>query len=77
MHHDHYITTTSETRLFGCPSVTVEAVHDHRPDSSRYPGRAILPVWPMRGRRLPRAGESVGTYRDGQTLYAVGNEVQS
>jgi hypothetical protein len=77
MLHNHYITTTSDLRLGGSPSVNVESVHNAPPDPARHPGRSILPVWEMDGRRLPRSGERVGTFRDGRTLYAVGNEVTS
>lgn len=80
-----YITTRTDTQLFGCPSVVVDSVHTSRAAARKAQERAsvsVLPVWdgqlgrPSR-RRAPRAGDLLGTYRDGSTLYVVAPEVQS
>jgi hypothetical protein len=74
---DTYITTRDDIQPGTSPSVTVLSVHRSRAAAERRSNGAcnVLPVWEMRGRRAPKAGERVGTYRDGRTLYAVGEPV--
>jgi hypothetical protein len=36
------------------------------------PGSFEIPVWIRKGERVPAVGETVATYRDGSTMYAIG-----